>query len=201
MFGRKKQVQEPERQVVPDRPGAKNRPTPKRREVEAARKRPLVVTDRKAAARADRSKVREERLKQREALVTGDEAHLPLRDKGPQRRFVRDVVDARWNLGEWYLVLALVAVVLVLIPPMLGLNQTLMFQLQTWSTLVLWGTVLLCVFDAYLLSRVIKRKMRERFGDDVQTRGHVSYGVLRAFQIRRWRLPKAQVARGQEPRP
>lgn len=201
MFGRKKQVQEPERQVVPDRPGAKNRPTPKRREVEAARKRPLVVTDRKAAAKADRSKVREERLKQREALVTGDEAHLPLRDKGPQRRFVRDVVDARWNLGEWYLVLALVAVVLVLIPPMLGLNQTLMFQLQTWSTLVLWGTVLLCVFDAYLLSRVIKRKMRERFGDDVQTRGHVSYGVLRAFQIRRWRLPKAQVARGQEPRP
>lgn len=201
MFGRKKQVQEPERQVVPDRPGAKNRPTPKRREVEAARKRPLVVTDRKAAAKADRSKVREERLKQREALVTGDEAHLPLRDKGPQRRFVRDVVDARWNLGEWYLVLALVAVVLVLIPPMLGLDQTLMFQLQTWSTLVLWGTVLLCVFDAYLLSRVIKRKMRERFGDDVQTRGHVSYGVLRAFQIRRWRLPKAQVARGQEPRP
>jgi hypothetical protein len=201
VFGRKKQVQEPERQVVPDRPGAKNRPTPKRREVEAARKRPLVVTDRKAAAKADRSKVREERLKQREALVTGDEAHLPLRDKGPQRRFVRDVVDARWNLGEWYLVLALVAVVLVLIPPMLGLNQTLMFQLQTWSTLVLWGTVLLCVFDAYLLSRVIKRKMRERFGDDVQTRGHVSYGVLRAFQIRRWRLPKAQVARGQEPRP
>ncbi|GAB4070439.1 DUF3043 domain-containing protein [Angustibacter speluncae] len=200
MFGRKKQVQEPERQVVPDRPGAKNRPTPKRREVEAARKRPLVVTDRKAAAKADRSKVREERLKQREALVTGDEAHLPLRDKGPQRRFVRDVVDARWNLGEWYLVLALVAVVLVLIPPMLGLNQTLMFQLQTWSTLVLWGTVLLCVFDAYLLSRVIKRKMRERFGDDVQTRGHVSYGVLRAFQIRRWRLPKPQVARGQAPR-
>lgn len=200
MFGRKKQVQEPQRQVVPDRPGAKNRPTPKRREVEAARKRPLVVTDRKAAARTDRAKMRDERLKQREALVSGDESHLPLRDKGPQRRFVRDVVDARWNLGEWYLVLALVAVVLVLIPPMLGLNQALMFQLQTWSTLVLWGTVLLCVFDAYLLSRVVKRTMRERFGDDVQTRGHVSYGVLRAFQIRRWRLPKPQVARGQAPR-
>ncbi len=201
MFGRKKQVQEPERAVVPERPGAKNRPTPKRREVEAARKRPLVVADRKAATKADRAKVRQERLKQREALVTGDEAYLPLRDKGPHRRFVRDVVDARWNLGEWYLVLAMVAVVLVLLPGLLGLDQTLMFQLQTYSTLVLWGTVLLCVFDAYLLSRLTKRKMRERFGDDVQTRGHVSYGVLRAFQIRRWRLPKPQVARGQEPRP
>jgi hypothetical protein len=89
----------------------------------------------------------------------------------------------------------------VLLPGLLGLDQTLMFQLQTYSTLVLWGTVLLCVFDAYLLSRLLKRRMRERFGDDVQTRGHVSYGVLRAFQIRRWRLPKPQVVRGQEPRP
>jgi hypothetical protein len=200
VFGRKKSTAVQDAPVVPDRPGAKNRPTPKRRQAEAARRRPLVVADRKAAAKVDRERAREARGKQRAALVTGDDAHLPPRDKGPHKRFVRDVVDARWNLGEWYLVLAFVAVLLVVLPGPLGLSTAALIQLQLWSTLVLWGTVLLCGVDAYLLSRVIKKQLRARFGDDVTTKGNVSYGVLRAFQVRRWRLPKPQVARGQAPR-
>lgn len=199
MFGRKKSAAQATT-VVPDRPGAKNRPTPKRRQAEAANKRPLVVSDRKAATKVDKERARLARAQQREALVTGDDAHLPVRDKGPQKRFVRDVVDARWNLGEWYLVLALVAVALVILPGPLGVGQAQLIQLQLWSTLVLWGTVLLCGVDAFLLSRLIKKAMRARFGDDVATKGNVSYGVLRSFQIRRWRLPKPQVARSQAPR-
>ena len=35
--------------------------------------------------------------------MTGDEANLPLRDKGPAKRFIRDYVDARWNVGEFML--------------------------------------------------------------------------------------------------
>lgn len=200
MFGRKKSTAVQDAEVVPDRPGAKNRPTPKRRQAEAANKRPLVVKDRKKATQVDKDRAREIRARQREALVTGDDAHLPLRDKGPQKRFVRDVVDARWNLGEWYLVLAMVAVALVILPGPLGVPAAQLIQLQLWSTLVLWGTVLLCGVDAYLLSRVIKKSMRARFGDDVVTKGNVSYGVLRSFQIRRWRLPKPQVKRGDKPR-
>jgi len=200
VFGRKKSTAVAVAPVVPDRPGAKNRPTPRRREAEAARRRPLVVSDRKAAAKVDKDRAREARAQQRAALVTGDDAHLPSRDKGPHKRFVRDVVDARWNLGEWYLVLALVAVLLVVVPGPLGLSTAALIQLQLWSTLVLWGTVLLCGVDAYLLSRLLRNQMRVRFGGDVTTRGNVSYGVLRAFQIRRWRLPKPQVARGQAPR-
>jgi len=45
--------------VHDERPGAKNRPTPKRRDQEAARKQPLVVTDRKAAKDRDKDKRRE----------------------------------------------------------------------------------------------------------------------------------------------
>ena len=43
-------------------------------------------------------------------MVTGDERHLPLRDKGPVRRFIRDYVDARFSIGE----ILLPALVLIL---------------------------------------------------------------------------------------
>ncbi|HPB73544.1 MAG TPA: DUF3043 domain-containing protein, partial [Phycicoccus sp.] len=59
MFGRKKTTNE---QLVdelhPPREGAKNRPTPKRRDQEAARKQPLVVTDRRKAKDQDKAKRR-----------------------------------------------------------------------------------------------------------------------------------------------
>ncbi len=201
MFGRRKTAEPPAPTIaVQDRPGAKNRPTPRRREAEAARLRPLVPTDRKAAAKSEKEQNRLQRAKQREALVTGEESLLPSRDQGPQKRFVRDVVDARWNIGEWYLLLALVAVALVLVPSMIGMAPMEVARVQLISTLVLWGTVLLCGVDGYILSRLLRRRLQERFGQDVVTRGVISYGILRSFQIRKWRLPKPQVDRGQPPR-
>ena len=98
----------------PQREGAKNRPTPKRRDQEAARKRPLVQNNPRELKRMDRAKRREESAKMRQAMVTGDEKHLPPRDKGPVRRFVRDSVDARFNLGEWLLPLMLAVLALSL---------------------------------------------------------------------------------------
>ncbi len=63
--------------VQDERPGAKNRPTPKRSVQEAARKQPLVVTDRKVAKERDKEKRREALARQRAAMVTGDDAGLP----------------------------------------------------------------------------------------------------------------------------
>ncbi|MGZ4697907.1 MAG: DUF3043 domain-containing protein, partial [Oryzihumus sp.] len=78
MFGRKKAAEPAATETtVAERPGAKNRPTPRRRDQEAARKKPLVPTDRKAAANDARLKAREARARQRAAMMTGDEAHLP----------------------------------------------------------------------------------------------------------------------------
>ena len=54
MFWSKKTQPAPVADDRPERPGAKNRPTPKRRDQEAANKHPVVNTDRKAAARSDR---------------------------------------------------------------------------------------------------------------------------------------------------
>jgi hypothetical protein len=103
VFGRKKTNEELIDREPPPRPGAKNRPTPKRRDQEAANKRPLIVTDRKVARSKDKVARREGMAKQRAGMLAGDERYLPARDKGPRRRFIRDSVDARWNIGEFML--------------------------------------------------------------------------------------------------
>ena len=42
----------------------------------------------------------------------GDERYYPARDKGPERRFVRDFVDARFSLVELVIPLLLVTMIL-----------------------------------------------------------------------------------------
>ena len=78
----------------------KGRATPTRAEQEAARKRPLVADTKEAKARA-RAELAASRDKARLGMAAGDERYLPARDKGPQRRYVRDFVDAGWHLGEF----------------------------------------------------------------------------------------------------
>ena len=116
MFGRKKEAPSAQDSVDQQAVGAtardsatgKGAPTPKRSAQVAARKRPLVPEDRKASKAAERVAVQEQRLKMRQAMDTGDEKFLPLRDKGPQKRFARDYVDARFSLGEYLMFGALI---------------------------------------------------------------------------------------------
>ncbi len=190
MFGRRKRPQPAE--VLPDRPGAKNRPTPKRSVQQAANKRPLGSGggDRKAAARTAREKTRADRMRTREAMLTGDERYLPLRDRGPVKRFTRDYVDARWNAGEFFLFVALIVVALSF------------FQSAATAlvyTALLWGTVIVCLADGWVLSRTLKKRLVAKFGEEALAEKPVRYGVLRAFQIRRTRLPKPRVTRGAYP--
>lgn len=174
----------------PERDGAKNRPTPKRREQEAARKRPLVVADRKAAKRDEQLKRREASARMRQAMVTGDEAHLPARDKGPERRYIRDYVDARWSVGEFML-------------PVMILVLALSFIRQSWALMIVfiavYGILLVAVIDAVLMWRRLKKRLVAKFGEDGLPRGGAMYAVMRAFQMRRSRMPKPQVQRGQYP--
>ncbi|BCW36437.1 hypothetical protein StoSoilA2_24930 [Arthrobacter sp. StoSoilA2] len=196
MFGRKKE--EPSAQAVVDQaqaaaqePGAgKGAPTPKRKDQEAARKRPLVPNDRKASKEAERVAIQDQRQKMRQALDTGDEKYLPLRDKGPQKRFVRDYVDARFSLGEYLMFGALLFVVISLIVPA---NSA-----QITYVLVGFWIMFLAVFvDAFILSRKLRKRLGEKFGE--VERGAIWYGCMRALQFRKLRLPKPQVKRGQYP--
>ncbi|MEG9248282.1 DUF3043 domain-containing protein [Arthrobacter sp. Soc17.1.1.1] len=195
MFGRNKEA--PTAQEVVDsaspthetqRVQGKGAPTPKRSVQQAARKRPLVPADRKAAKDKNRSAVRDDRARMRQALDTDDERYLPLRDKGPNRRFVRQFVDARINIGEFLMVAALVFVVL-------SFFQSL--AVQSAVLLAFWVLIVAVIVDCLLLRRKLKKKLTEKFGGPNQ--GDLWYGVTRALQLRRLRLPKPQVKRGQYP--
>jgi hypothetical protein len=70
--------------------------------------------------------------------------------------------------------------------------------MSTGMIIVLWGGIALCIVDSLILRRSLRAKLTERFGD-VQ-RGLVGYGIMRAIQIRRFRLPRAQIKHGESPR-
>ncbi|HEV7168949.1 MAG TPA: DUF3043 domain-containing protein [Micrococcaceae bacterium] len=201
MFGRKKDAPAPQsvadelaaqaaaRQADPR--AGKGTPTPSRKEQEAARKRPLVPNDRAAAKTADREARREEQARMRRAMDTGEERFLPVRDKGPQKRFARDFVDARFSLGEYVMFAALAIVVLSLAVPVTSQSQVIVFG-------IFWVLVVAVAIDSVFLSRKLKRSVREKFGS--VDSGVVWYGTMRSLQFRRLRLPKPMVKRGGAPK-
>lgn len=189
MFGRKKTTpDELATQLHPPREGAKNRPTPKRRDQEAARKQPLVVTDRKAARDKDRAARREQMVLRRQAMMTGDDRHLPERDQGKRRRYIRDVVDARRNLAEF-----LLPVMLIVLALSFFRNTTTLLIV----TITTYGIMALAILDNWLLWRRLKAGLAEKFGGP--QRGDLMYAVMRTFQMRRTRMPRPMVARGEYP--
>jgi len=194
VFGRKKTSRNgsPSAVTYADRPGAKNRPTPSRRDQEAANKRPLVPTDRKAAASQSREANKVARARQRAALLSGDESALPVRDKGPVKRYIRDAVDTRWNVGEFMLPVMIVVLALTFLAPIFP-------AIRSFTTLLIftmvYGLVAAGILDAFLMWRRIKAKIVAKFGEN-PPRGSAMYAVMRAFQMRRSRLPRPQVERG-----
>lgn len=168
----------------------KGRPTPTRKEREAANKRPLVPNDRKEATRQARAQLSVERERARVGLAAGEDRYLPVRDKGPQKRWVRDYVDARFSIGEFLIPLMFVVIVLTFFPDP---------AVQLYGMLALWLFFALAVIDSLFLAYHVKRKLGEKFGVDNVERGVRWYAAIRALQLRALRLPKPQVKRGQFP--
>ena len=166
--------------------GGKGRPTPRRRDREAEHKRPLVTNNRKEA----RAKVAASREKARLGMANGEERFLPLRDKGPQRKWSRDYVDARWNFGE-FLIPVMFAVIIATFLPSL--------EAQFIAISVLWGFFLLTVLDSIWVGNRVRKGLREKYGVDNVENGVRWYSAMRALQMRGLRLPKPQVKRGEQP--
>ncbi|GHB59781.1 membrane protein [Streptomyces viridiviolaceus] len=168
----------------------KGRPTPKRSEAQSQR-RSVANTPmtRKEAAKRQREERRTALERQRQALASGDERYLPARDKGPVRRFARDFIDSRFNIAEYFLPMAVIILVL---------SMVRVASLQNVALLLWLVVIVLIVLDSIVTGFRLKKRLAERFPDD-NKRGAVAYALMRSLQMRRLRLPKPQVKRGERP--
>lgn len=182
-------VDQPATEQVVEKAG-KGRPTPSRKEAEAARKKRLTPPRTRREANAlQRERMREARQRQRSALDgAGSDKDLPVRDRGPVKGFVRDWVDSRFTAGQFLL-------------PFMFLMFALTLVRSEWANAMsstLFLTVLLfLVADSFRISRGVKKALAARFGED-QAKGQTMYALLRAWQMRRLRLPKPRVSVGDQ---
>ncbi len=189
--------------AAPRTTAPKGRPTPKRNE-RIKRRGPVAPAPMTAAEARQRRKearrtmTKEERraekvqrraalTTQRERMMSGEEAYLMPRDKGPVRRYVRDIVDARRNMLGLFLPLSLVLIFFMLASPKLALYSPPF-------TLLL---VLVMVVDGFLLVRKVNKAVDAKFPDTTETHGKLGlYAISRATQLRRSRVPRPRVERG-----
>jgi len=159
----------------------KGRPTPKRKDAESARKVSSLAPARSKEEKArQKSATRAARMAQRAAYLRGDENALPTRDRGPVKRFVRNYVDSRRSIGEYFL-------------PVIGV----VLLVAVIGVVLMYTVLFASVIDGYLLGRKIKREVIARFPDE-SPKGLAMYGWLRSTQMRRMRAPKPGVAVGEK---
>lgn len=191
MFGRTKQNERPAAVTHDPRDGGKGHPTPKRKDAEAAaRARAKATLDSKAARKVLRDRRAEETRKMREALKTGDESHLPTRDRGPVKRFVRTYVDSRFCVAE--ILLPALLVIMALSYSGNPSARELGFSLQS-------VVVILTIVDTAWFIFRLRRQLHEKMPDE-SLRGVNTYALTRAIQMRFMRLPKPLVGIGGRPR-
>ncbi len=179
----------PAAETEAEKAAGKGRPTPKRDERVAQRKRPLVPEDRKAARRESRQRLNEQREAARIGMANGDERYLPVRDKGPQKRYIRDFVDARWNVGEILLPVMFLVILTYFVP---------VVEVAFYALIAVWAVIAIVVIDCVILGFQLKKRLTAKFGEG-RVEKYRWYAAMRAVQMRPLRLPKPQVARGQYP--
>ena len=168
----------------------KGRPTPTRKEKEAARKRPLVSSDRTEARRQSRAVLATEREKQRIGMANGVEKYMPARDRGVQRRYVRDYIDARTSIGEFLIPVMVIVLIATVVPAP---------EVQVGAFALLWLFFIAAVIDCVVVGFVIRKKLAAKYGEGKVEVGLRWYAAMRALQLRLMRLPKPQVKRRQYP--
>jgi hypothetical protein len=171
---------EPEPIPAAKGPQKKSAPTPTRRQAEAARMARLNPTLSKKEARQRNAE--ENRKRRMEAM---EAAHA-----APEKELMRNMVDSRWNLGEFLL-------------PAMMVFLALSFLQSAWAGMtmvalvLMYGYIVLVLLDLFWMWRRYKKLLAERHpGIDPKGKGLLMYGMNRSIQMRRLRMPKPTVQRG-----
>ena len=169
---------------------AKGRPTPKRSEAERSRRQPITGSRAPAGPRTpeDKTRARTDRARKYEAMKRGESWALNPRDRGPAKALARDYIDSKRRISEYYMYILVVLLAAVFLR-----NKT---EQQYISPLVL-VLVVVILLDAQLIRRSLRRLVSERLPGE-STRGLTVYAVMRALQIRRFRMPAPRVRPGEK---
>jgi DUF3043 family protein len=161
--------------------------TPKRQST-ARKVNAEAPANRREAAKQMRDRQREERAEAAAGMRSGDERYLLARDRGPERKLVRDIIDSRRTVGTWFFGGALIVLV----------GSTVRVPAVQLASNLLWALLAVAVIvDSVLISRKVKRLVKERFPKTQQRIGSLQmYGVMRGLTFRRMRVPKPQANLG-----
>lgn len=187
----------------------KGRPTPKRNEVERqhgvrrapvdapatakearARRKELKNSMSKEDYKAYKQRKRDEEARARrqanERMMAGDENYLMERDRGPEKRLVRDWVDAHRYIMNLFLPMTFVVIIVMLI----GMRNPAMANL---SSFIMMGVFVIMIAEGVWLGRKINRLVNERFPKNPHSGFSLGmYAFTRATMIRKMRTPAPQ---------
>jgi Protein of unknown function (DUF3043) len=204
------QAQGPQGAQAPEAPAkskpatqaGKGRPTPRRSDAEAnryrtvtgsttsGRGRPTGTDPRRKLTPEEKTKARQDRSKQMQAMRRGEESALGPRDRGPAKRLVRNYVDAHRRPMEFYMY----ALIVLIIALFAGKSHA---ALANYMQIFLIVIIAVIAVDGYFLRRSIMKVVHERL-PNASTRGLALYSIMRALQLRRFRTPTPQVKPGDE---
>ena len=149
----------------------KGRPTPSRKVAESKRKvSTLAPVIGKEAKKREKELARDHRKAAHAAYMRGDENAMPLRDRGPVRRFIRDEVDSRRSIGEYFMPVIFIVLILSVVPNMFVNAIALIFM---------YAVILYAFADGFFFTRKLKKQIIEKF-PDANTQGLGIYGWIRS---------------------
>lgn len=189
----------------------KGRPTPSRREQEISRgvirdpnamtaaqagqrrkelKKSMSKEEWKEYKRKEREESRERNRIQRERLDSGDERYLLDRDKGAERRYVRNWVDSKRFFNNMFMPFAAVLLVTLLL-------MSFAPDIYEILSLVLWVAIIAFLIEGVIIGRRVNKATRIKFPETTEAGFRLGfYAWSRATQPRKWRTPRPQVELG-----
>ncbi|MEY4418126.1 MAG: hypothetical protein RIQ88_564 [Actinomycetota bacterium] len=164
------------------KPSGKGRPTPKRKDREKANFKPLVGKQTKEAAAEARAKRAEASKKARAAMLSGDERYLLARDRGPQRKAARELLDGSYTFTE---LLMIIMVLFMVASAFISDRAT-----QGLMVNIMFGVFFVCIFEITYFHVRLRKKFKTQFPDEPMRKGTWLYLMLRGMQPRPMRIPK-----------
>ncbi len=176
------------------RQAGKGKPTPKRSEVERARRQPYAAPpkdakDRKAAAAHDRERRRLERERQTAAMKRGEEWAIPAKDRGAVKALARDYVDSRRLLVSEYILFAVFILIFIIFA--LGSHKAYSNTILYLELFIVLVIAVEGIYHGAMVARLAKQRLPAE-----STRGITWYVVKRSLRLRASRIPPARVKRG-----